>query len=391
MSNNLFSGKPGGGIFGNNQPNNNQGNQGGLFGTNNNQGGIFGNNTNQNNTQGGLFGANNNQGGLFGNNPNQNNNQGGLFGNNPNQNNNQGGLFGNNPNQSNNMGGLFGSNQNNKNSFGGGLFSSNNNQGNNNQSGFFSSFNNNQQNNNINNNFSFQDTNMFTTVTPVLALNTNNGFKNMPLNKLPEVFQNAVLKLKTDLKKQEIKLDELQKYSQRIIDLIDQSNKSVEKMGEYNNFINKKLNNYESIVNQINDNFKFLSEAFDQEQKNISLMEQDLGFKIEIPSKFLMEYSQNLYNKTIKFNEKLNDIISLIKIYYSQANGNIDFDADILESTLAEFIKIIRSLLEENERQEKMINEMYQLIFEFARNYGEDPEKVRNNIIQYSLENDNKN
>ena len=205
----------------------------------------------------------------------------------------------------------------------------------------------------------------------------------MQLSKLPDEFQKAVLTLKLNLKNQEIKLDELQKYSQRIIELIDQSNKSVEKMGEFNDFINKKLTQYDSIVNQINENFKFISEAFDQEQKNINLMEQDLGFKIDIPSKFLITYSQNLYNKTITFSQKLNDIITLIKVYYSQANDNINFDGDIMESTIAEFIKIVKSLLEENERQEKMINEMYHIIFEFARSYGENPETVRNNIIQY--------
>ena len=228
-----------------------------------------------------------------------------------------------------------------------------------------------------------QETRFFTTVEPVIALNKNNSIRNIPLSKLPDDYQKAVLTMKLNLKNQEIKLDELQRYSQRIIELIDQGNKSVEKMGEFNGFINKKLNQYESIVNQINDNFKFISEAFDQEQKNINLMEQDLGFKIDIPSKFLITYSQNLYNKTITFNQKLNDIITLIKVYYSQANDNINFDSGIMESTIAEFIKIVKSLLEENERQEKMINEMYHIILEFARNYGENPDTVRNNIIQY--------
>ena len=326
--------------------------KGGLFGNNQNQGvGLFGNNQAQN--QGGLFGNNQNQGGLFGNN---NQNQGGLFGNN---NQNQGGLFGNN-NQ--NQGGLFGNNQNNQNQ--GGLFNGGNN------------------NNNMIN-APIQETRFFTTVEPVIALNKNNSIRNIPLSKLPDDYQKAVLTMKLNLKNQEIKLDELQRYSQRIIELIDQGNKSVEKMGEFNGFINKKLNQYESIVNQINDNFKFISEAFDQEQKNINLMEQDLGFKIDIPSKFLITYSQNLYNKTITFSQKLNDIITLIKVYYSQANDNINFDGDIMESTIAEFIKIVKSLLEENERQEKMINEMYHIIFEFARSYGENPETVRNNIIQY--------
>ena len=323
-----------------------------------------------------LFGANtqnqNQGGGLFGNN-NQNQNQGGgLFGNN---NQNQGGgLFGNNNNQG---GGLFGNNNQNQNQ-GGGLFG-NNNQNNNNI--FNGGFNNN--NNNIINNAPLQQQNFYTSVTPVIALNKGNSIKNMQLSKLPDEFQKAVLTLKLNLKNQEIKLDELQKYSQRIIELIDQSNKSVEKMGEFNDFINKKLTQYDSIVNQINENFKFISEAFDQEQKNINLMEQDLGFKIDIPSKFLITYSQNLYNKTITFSQKLNDIITLIKVYYSQANDNINFDGDIMESTIAEFIKIVKSLLEENERQEKMINEMYHIIFEFARSYGENPETVRNNIIQY--------
>ena len=316
------------------------------------------------NNNGGLFG-NNQGGGLFN---NQTQNQGVLFGNNQTQN--QGGLFNNQNNQ--NQGVLFGNNQTQNQ---GGLF---NNQNNQNQGGLFNGGNN---NNLIN--LSLQQSIFYTTVDPVIALDKSNSIKNIPLSKLPNDFQKAVLTMKLNLKNQEIKLDELQRYSQRIIELIDQGNKSVEKMGEFNGFINKKLNQYESIVNQINDNFKFISEAFDQEQKNINLMEQDLGFKIDIPSKFLITYSQNLYNKTITFNQKLNDIITLIKVYYSQANDNINFDSDIMESTIAEFIKIVKSLLEENERQEKMINEMYHIIFEFARNYGENPETVRNNIIQY--------
>jgi hypothetical protein len=342
----MFGTKPTGNLFGANTQNQNQG------------GGLFGNNNQNQNQGGGLFGNNNNQGGgLFGNNNSQG---GGLFGNNNSQ---GGGLFGNNNQNQNQGGGLFGNNnQNNNNIFNGG-------------------FNNN--NNNIINNAPLQQQNFYTSVTPVIALNKGNSIKNMQLSKLPDEFQKAVLTLKLNLKNQEIKLDELQKYSQRIIELIDQSNKSVEKMGEFNDFINKKLTQYDSIVNQINENFKFISEAFDQEQKNINLMEQDLGFKIDIPSKFLITYSQNLYNKTITFSQKLNDIITLIKVYYSQANDNINFDGDIMESTIAEFIKIVKSLLEENERQEKMINEMYHIIFEFARSYGENPETVRNNIIQY--------
>ena len=375
------------GLFNNNIGNNanNQQNNGGLFGNNNNQntGGLFGNNNNNQNT-GGLFGNNNNNqntGGLFGNN-NNNQNTGGLFGNNNNNNQNTGGLFGNNNNNNQNTGGLFGNNNNNNQNTGG-LFGNNNN--NQNTGGLFGN------NNNMNQNQAIPDTQFHTTVIPVIALNQGNSLRNIQLCKLPQIFQDEVLNLKLNLKNQEIKLDELQRYSQRLIDLIDQNNKSVEKLGEFNDFIGQKLNMYEGIINQIKSNFDFISESFEEEQKNIKLMEQDLGFKIEIPSKFLIDYSQNLYNRSISYKQRLNDIITLIKVYYSQSNNDFNFDSDIMESTIAEFIKIVRYLLETNARQEKMINEMYQVLFKFAANYGERPETVQNNILQYTIESNSNN
>ena len=383
---NTSNNQAGGGLFGNTS--NNQAGSG-LFGnTGNNQAGsgLFGN-TSNNQAGGGLFGnTGNNQtgGGLFGNTGN-NQTGGGLFGNTGN-NQTGGGLFGN---TSNNQagGGLFGNN----NQSGGGLFGNNNNQsggglfGNNNQSGG-GLFGNNNINVNQNQNQQIPNSEFYTTVTPVIALNRNNDIKDVQLYKLPPQFQDAVLKLKLNLKNQEIKLDELQRYSQRLIELIDQSNKSVEKLSEFNSFINQKLNKYELLVNQIKDNFNFISESFEEEQANIQLMEQDLGYKIEIPSKFLINYSQNLYNRTTLFQQRLNDIITLIKLYSSQTNNDCDFDCDIMESTIAEFIKIVRYLLEGNEKQERMINEMYQVMIRFASNYGENPETVINNINQYSIE-----
>ena len=43
---------------------------------------------------------------------------------------------------------------------------------------------------------------------------------------------------------------------------------------------------------------------------------------------------------------------------------------------------IIEKNNQSNERQEKMINDMYHIILEFARNNGENPETVKNNIMQ---------
>ena len=334
----------------------NLGNKGGLFGNNNPTNSIiFGNNDNKNQT-GFSFGNNQANIGLANNNNFQS--QPVLFGNNNNQPNNKFSWMNNHSSIDNN----------------------------NNNSGILGNNNNNNNNMNLNNQ-QIPNSEFYTTVTPVIALSQNNEIRNIQLKKLPPIFQEAVLKLKLNLQNQEIKLDELQRYSQRLIDLIEQSNISVDKLNEFNGFINQKLNKYELIVNQIKDYFNFITESFEEEQANIQLMEQDLGYKIEIPSKFLINYSQNLYKRTTMFQQRLNDVITLIKLYSSQSNNNdFNFDCDIMESTIAEFIKIIRYLLEMNEKQERMVNEMYQVIVRFASNYGEDPDTVINNIKQYCIE-----
>ena len=115
-------------------------------------------------------------------------------------------------------------------------------------------------------------------------------------------------------------------------------------------------------------------------------MEQDAGFKIEIPSKFLINFSQNLLNRTELFQKRINDAITLIKLYYSQSNNDYNFDSDIMESTIAEFVKIVKYLLESTARQEKMINEMLHIFLQAVVDRGYNPNTVYNNIKQYTIE-----
>ena len=265
------------------------------------------------------------------------------------------------------------------------IFGQNNNPPN---TGFFGQ--NNSQFNQINNNLNQNQENLqhkfYTTETPVIILSQNNDIKNIQLNKLPDIFQHVVLKLKLNLKNQEIKLDELERYSQRLINLLDQNTKSIDKFREFNYFINQKLIKYDDIVNQVKDNFNSISASFEEEQKNLKLMEQDAGYKIEIPSKFLINYSQNLLNRTELFQKRINDTITLIKLYYSQSNNDYNFDSDIMESTIAEFVKIVKYLLESTARQEKMINEMLHVFLQAASDRGYNPNTVYNNIKQYTIE-----
>ena len=345
---------------------------------------LFGNKTQNGNNNGqqtsGIFGNNNQSSNFFSNNSN---NQGGnsLFGNNTS--NNQGGLFGNTSNNNQQQTGLFG-NINNNNQQQTGKFE---NAGSNPANWSFGNNNLNNNQNNINQIPQINNYTIFTTQIPVIALNPNNRLKDIQLRKLPPNYQDKVYNLKLNLKNQEIQLVELLQYHQRLNDLIDKNNQSVQKLGEFNGFINQKLGKFEQITNQAKDIFNVIFESFEEEQKNIKLMEEDSGYKIEIPSKFLLNYSRNLLNRTELFQQRLNDIITLIKVYNSKSNKDYIFDSDIIESTIAEFIKIVRYLLESNERQEKMINEMLHYFLEISREKGYNPETVYKNIMQYHVEN----
>ena len=327
-----------------------------LNGNNNQQNNnIFQNINNNNYNKGNIsFGVNNNS---------QNTN---IFIN-KNAQQNQNNIMGNNINNINN--GQFNNNNNN-----GGLFLNNNNQTN-------------LINNNINdNNVPISNISFMTTITPIIALNEQNELKNLLYDKFPKEFQNAFLNLKINLNNQQAKLDELKRYSQRLTKLLEQNYKSVEKLGKLSNSINEKINKYENKLNQINDNYDLILESFEEENKKIRIMEQNPGLKIEIPSKFLLEYSQNLLNRTELYKKKLDDIITLIRVSCSQNNNNFECECDIMESTLAEFIKMIRFLLEANSRQEKAVNELLQILLKFAVDYGENPEEIYNNVMQYAFE-----
>ena len=346
-----------------------------------NNGGPFGNNTN--NQSQGLFNNKSSSNPIDNIFNNKSNNQGGnIF------NNNQGGsLFSNNQGGnifSNNQGGnIFNNNQ------GGNIFNNNQgaNQNNNNQG--VNIFNNNQGNNN--NILNYPINAFYTSIKPILTLNPNNSLKDAPVHTLSQEIQMSLLNLKLRLKQQNLKLDELNRYSQRLVELLEQSEKSQDKYKQLNNYINQKLNHCEGITNQIQENFDFLSSSFEEENKNIYLMEKANKYNIEVPSKFLIIFSQNLYNKTIHFQEKLNDIITLIKLYFTQNNSNFALDNDLMESTMAEFLKISKDLLVTSLKQEKMIFELVTIFLKFANSKGDNIDNVVKNIFQFDIDNEYKN
>ena len=157
-------------------------------------------------------------------------------------------------------------------------------------------------------------------------------------------------------------------------------------MGEFNFFMNEKLNKYDSILAQVKNNYKLLSDAFEQELKNINLMEENRGYKIEIPTQFLVNYSRNLNNKVSLFDKKLKDFLILMKVYYSESNSEMDFNSDIIESTLSEYIRVVKCLIESAVKEERLVNEISKDVYSFMTFYGENIENVRNNINQYSMD-----
>lgn len=281
------------------------------------------------------------------------------------------------PNNSSNQPNIFSNNLNNQNDFIS-MTSSNNN---NNEILFFPDNNNIQNNNHQSfNSLDKEVMELFTTKPLVLGINPNNYLKNFTLNQFPKEIQEEIFQLYHKLKNQELCLDEFDRYYQKLNYLLDENNKSVDKLNQFNFFISEKLNHYNQLFSEIKQNEKNISSFMSFEMKNIQLNEKNSGYKIETPSKYLIEYSQKLEKKTEEYKKRLNDVITLINIYNAQNNKYLNFDSDILESTVSELMKIAKYLVESTIKQEELINQLYIKIIEFSKDYGEDPYTIWNNI-----------
>ena len=359
-------------LFGNTKPGTS------LFG-NNNQISLFGNN-NQTNNQISLFGNNNqtnNQTPLFGNN-NQTNNQTPLFGN-SNQLNNQSSLFGNN-NQSNNQSSLFGNN--NQTSNPNSVFSFRNNNNTNNIGTF--GINN---NNNLNNNF-IQNQVIMTSIKPVLTIQSSNSLRFKKLNTLSEIFKKVIEKIQLDLTNNSIQIQ----YADNIIKRLEENFQIVRNEGanavKFSKVVDSKLSKVKILLNNLHNEMKKLEFSLEKQKNNFRIVEQQEDINLTIPDEFLLDLIEELEQRMISYSSQIEDIQTLVNLYYSEENGNFNVNSDMIEELIVELYQCIKMLLNDEAAINDYVNTVKESFIDYLKNLGLNDYEIKSKFDSY-LEEEN--
>lgn len=358
-------------LFGNTKPGTS------LFG-NNNQTSLFGNN-NQTNNQTPLFGTNNqqnNQPSLFGNN-NQSNNQPSIFGNN-NQPNNPS-LFGNN-NQLNNQSSLFGNN--NQTSNPNSVFSFRNNNNTNNIGTF--GINN---NNNLNNNF-IQNQVIMTSIKPVLTIQSSNSLRFKKLNTLSEIFKKVIEKIQLDLTNNSIQIQ----YADNIIKRLEENFQIVRNEGanavKFSKVVDSKLSKVKILLNNLHNEMKKLEFSLEKQKNNFRIVEQQEDINLTIPDEFLLDLIEELEQRMISYSSQIEDIQTLVNLYYSEENGNFNVNSDMIEELIVELYQCIKMLLNDEAAINDYVNTVKESFIDYLKNLGLNDYEIKSKFDSY-LEEEN--
>ena len=349
-------------IFGNQNQNQNQNNTNSLFGNNNNTNILFGNNNNTNT----LFGNNNPTNTLFSNNNNTNS----LFGNNNNTNS----LFGNNKNNITNNSLL---------TFG------NNSQIQTNNIGLFGAVNNNNTllNNNLNN---MRQQVIMTSVKPVLTIPSSNNLRFAKLNTLDDNYKKITQKIQLDLINNSIQIQ----HAENIIKKLEENFKIVRNEGinavKFSKVIDSKLSKIKLLLSNLHNEMKKLEFSLDKQKNNFRIIEQQEDINLIIPDDFLLDLIEELEQRMISYSSQIEDIQTLVNLYYSEENGNFNVNSDMIEELIVELYQCIKMLLNDEAAINDYVNTVKDNYIDYLRNNGFNDYAIKSKFDSY-LNDDNQN
>ena len=344
--------------------------------TTNNTNTLFGNNNNTNT----LFGNNNNTNILFGNNNNTNS----LFGNNNNTNS----LFGNN----NNTNSLFGNNNNNK--INNSLFTFGNNSQiqNPNNIGLFGTINNNNNNNNLlNNNMNIMRQQVImTSVKPILTIPSSNNLRFVKLNTLDDNFKKITQKIQLDLINNSIQIQ----YAENIIKKLEENFQIVRNEGrnavKFSKVIDSKLSKIKILLSNLHNEMKKLEFSLDKQKNNFRIIEQQEDINLIIPDDFLLDLIEELEQRMISYSSQIEDIQTLVNLYYSEENGNFNVNSDMIEELIVELYQCIKMLLNDEAAINDYVNTVKDNYVDYLKSIGFNDYAIKSKFDSY-LNDDNHN
>lgn len=276
-----------------------------------------------------------------------------------------------------------------------GLFSNTGNQQNTNNTSLFGQ---NQQQSNPNPlNFSFgpqqnqpqlQSQPIITSTKPILTLQSSNSLRYSKIENFNDDIKKMAQKIQLDLINNSMHIN----YAENLIKRLEENFTVVKNEGinvvKFSKVINTKNTKIKLLLNNIKNEMKKLNESLEKEKSNYRILELGSDMNITIPNDFLLYFTQELEERMMSYSSQIEDIQTLINLYYSEENGSFSVNSDMVEELIIELYKCIKILLSDEAILNDYVNSVKSSFSELLKNYGFSDYQIKARFDSYLDENE---
>lgn len=186
---------------------------------------------------------------------------------------------------------------------------------------------------------------IITSTKPILTLQSSNSLRYLKLSSFSDEFKKVINQIQVELMNNSLKIS----YAERLISRLEHNFKTVKSEGlnvvKLSKVINTKNTKIKLILNNLKTEMKKLNESLEKEKNNFRILQLGSDMTLIIPNDFLLYYTQELGERMKSYATQIEDIQSLINLYYSEESGNFKINSDMIEEVIVELYKCIKILL----------------------------------------------
>ena len=135
---------------------------------------------------------------------------------------------------------------------------------------------------------------------------------------------------------------------------------------------------------------KKLESSLDKQKNNFRIIEQQEDINLIIPDDFLLDLIEELEQRMISYSSQIEDIQTLVNLYYSEENGNFNVNSDMIEELIVELYQCIKMLLNDEAAINDYVNTVKDNYIDYLRNNGFNDYAIKSKFDSY-LNDDNQN
>ena len=222
-----------------------------------------------------------------------------------------------------------------------------------------------------------------TSTKPILTLQSSNSLRYSKIDQLTEATKEMAKRIQLDLQNNTLHIN----YAENLIKKLEQNFAVVKSEGinvvKFSKVINTKNTKIKLILNNIKSEMKKLNDSLEKEKSNYRVLELNNEMNIPIPNDFLLYFTSELEERMRSYSAQIEDIQTLINLYYSEENGSFSVNSDMVEELIVELYKCIKILLNDEAMLNDYVSNVKASFAELLKSHGFNEYQIKAKFESY--------